>query len=242
MGGDGGGEGVAGSRARRGGAAAQFRRRGSNGAARAPERYKRPFDLALLAAAGLLLAPLWVVGWVAVALAIRLEDGGPVLYRQRRVGRGGREFEIVKFRTMAVDAERQTGPVLAREGDAHTAVGRLLRRFHVDELAQAVNVVRGEMSLVGPRPERPELAARFECEARGFARRLRVRPGIAGLAQARGSYDTRPRDKLRYDLLYLEAMGPVLDLKLLAGCLCKALCGRRARRRRIRAPRAGRRR
>ena len=99
--GDGGSGGVA--------VAAPFRRRGSNGAARAPGRYKRPFDLALLAAAGLALAPLWVVGWVAVALAIRLEDGGPVLYRQRRVGRDGRTFEIVKFRTMAVDAERQTG-------------------------------------------------------------------------------------------------------------------------------------
>ncbi|MYG25625.1 MAG: sugar transferase, partial [Boseongicola sp. SB0677_bin_26] len=145
--------------------------------------YKRPFDLVLLGLALVLLAPLWAVFVPVVALAVRLEDGGPVLYRQARLGRGGAMFEILKFRTMAVAAEAETGPVWTERGDARiTRVGHVLRRFHLDELPQAVNVLRGEMSLVGPRPERPELAARIAREVPGFHARLRVRPGVAGLA------------------------------------------------------------
>ena len=125
---------------------------------------------------------------------------------------------------MAMDAEERTGPVWAVWSDARaTPVGRVLRRFHLDELPQAVNVLRGEMSLVGPRPERPALAARIERTVPGFSRRLRVRPGIAGLAQARGGFGIRPRNKLRYDLCYIEAMGPWLDLKLCVLCVWKGL-------------------
>ena len=113
------------------------------------------------------------------------------------------------------------GPYDARP----TAVGRLLRRFHLDELPQVVNVLRGEMSLVGPRPERPEIAARIESERPGFARRLAVRPGIAGLAQARSRCGHLPRNKLRYDLVYIRAMGPWLDLRLCAACVWRALLG-----------------
>ena len=188
------------------------------------ERFKRPFDLAVLAFGMIALLPVWPALIGAIALAVRLSGPGPVVYRQSRLGRGGRVFEILKFRTMAADAEQRTGPVWAASNDARaTPVGRVLRRFYLDELPQAINVLRGEMSLVGPRPERPALAARIERTVPAFPRRLQVRPGIAGLAQARGGYGLRARDKLRYDLCYIAAMGPWLDLKLCMLCVCKAL-------------------
>ena len=202
-------------------------------------RYKRPFDLGLIAAALVLLLPVWVVLGAAIALAIRIEDGGPVLYRHRRLGRGGRPFEIVKFRSMVVGAEDRTGPVRAAWRDTRrTRVGRVLRRCHLDELPQVINVLAGEMSLVGPRPERPELAARIEREVPGFSRRLRVDPGIMGLFQARGHYHLHPRHKLRYDDLYIARMSPWLDLALCAMCVRKAVRGawRPAPRPRTRAP------
>ena len=191
---------------------------------RNPERYKRAFDLTLVTLALVLLFPLWLALWVAIVLAIRLESRGPALYRQPRLGRGRRVFDIFKFRTMVEDAEERTGPVRAAWRDARTtAAGRVLRRFHLDELPQVLNVIRGEMSLVGPRPERPELARQIERTVPGFSRRLRVRPGIAGLAQAQGTYHMHPRHKLRYDNFYIETMSPWLDMKLCAACIYKAL-------------------
>ena len=197
------------------------------------ESWKRPFDLCTVALAALLLLPLWLLLAAAIPLAIRLESRGPVLYRQARLGRGGRVFVMLKFRTMADGAERLTGPVWAARGDPRaTRVGRVLRRWHLDELPQVANVVRGEMSLVGPRPERPELAARIERQVPGFAGRLRVRPGIAGLAQARGAGHRNPGRKLRYDLHYIETMGPWRDVVLLAQCALRGLGGGRRRARR----------
>ena len=186
-------------------------------------RYKRPFDIAVIAIACVVLFPLLVVLALAIPLAIRLEDGGRVLYFQPRLGRDGKIFNIMKFRTMVQGAESATGPVWAARRDARaTAVGRVLRLYHLDELPQLINILRGDMSLVGPRPERPELAERFRREVPDFSRRLRVRPGVMGLAQARGGYHFHPRRKLRYDDLYIETMGPMLDLKLCALCLWKA--------------------
>ena len=188
--------------------------------------YKRAFDLAVLCAALVLLAPAWLPAVALVAAAVRVLDGRPVLFRQRRLGRDGRPFDILKFRTMPVAAETGTGPVVAAANDARaTPVGRVLRRWHLDELPQAVNVLRGEMSLVGPRPERPELVALCERRAPGFGRRLAVAPGIAGLAQARRGAAVTPAQKLRYDLLYIRAMGPWLDARLLAACALRALRG-----------------
>ena len=187
------------------------------------DAYKRGFDLAVLGVAAALLLPVWAVLGVAIAVAVRCADGGAVLHRQRRLGRDGRPFEMWKFRTMVEEAERGTGPVLADAADARaTAVGWVLRRTHLDELPQVVNVLKGEMSLVGPRPERPELAARLEREVPGFARRLRVRPGVMGLAQVRAGYHAGPRCKLRYDELYIRSMGPWLDLKLMGACFGSA--------------------
>lgn len=192
------------------------------------ERWKRPFDLCATAALAIPLLPLWAPLAGAVALAIRLESPGPALYRQTRLGRGGRPFRMFKFRTMVEGAETRTGPVWAAWRDARvTRVGRFLRRWHIDELPQFANVIRGEMSLVGPRPERPELAARIERGVPGFSRRLDALPGIMGMAQALGRYDLDPRRKLEYDLRYIDSMSPWLDLKL---CL---LCARRVLRRNL---------
>ncbi len=178
--------------------------------------YKRVFDLAIIIIAYILFFPVWLIIWSIVPVAIWLEDRGPVFYAQERVGRRGKHFNVFKFRTMIQNAESLTGQVWATEDDPRlTRVGKILRRFHLDEIPQVINIVRGEMSLVGPRPERPVLAQQFNREVPGFSQRLRVRPGIAGLAQVRGSYWTDPGYKLKYDNLYIETMSPWLDLKLL---------------------------
>ena len=187
-------------------------------------RYKRPFDLAVLIVIALALAPFWLLLCIVIPLAIWREDRGTVIHVQRRVGQHGQPFDIIKFRTMVEDAERLTGPVLAMKRDSRsTRVGAWLRRFHLDEIPQFINVAKGDMSLVGPRPERPELVAQITCDVPEFTERLSVPPGIAGLAQAQGSYHLSPRSKLRYDRLYIASMSPWLDLKLLAMCLWKVV-------------------
>lgn len=186
--------------------------------------YKRPFDLTVLVLAGVLLAPLWVTLAVVVTVAIRVEDGGRAFYTQRRLGRDGQPFDMLKFRSMVEGAEGCTGPVWASPDDARaTRVGAILRRLHIDELPQVVNIARGEMSWVGPRPERPEIAARIEAGLPSFADRLAVPPGIAGLAQLRPGCSTDPARKLRLDRLYIANMGPLVDLRLIALCIVKTL-------------------
>ena len=192
----------------------------------ASDGYKRPFDLLVLIAAHVIFLPLWVALWIVIPLAIWLGDRGPVFYTQIRVGRQGNLFRLFKFRTMIRGAEDHTGPVWAAESDWRvTPIGRVLRQFRLDEAPQVVNIWRGEMSLVGPRPERPELMEEFSRTLPQFSMRLRVRPGVAGLAQVQGSYSTSPRNKLRYDNLYIENLGPFLDLKLLVRSLWAALRG-----------------
>ena len=188
------------------------------------DRYKRRLDLLVIGITFVFLLPLWILIGVLIPLAIWLEDRGRIFYVQDRLGRAGRPFRIIKFRTMVEDAELETGPVRAHPQDRRTTrVGKILRHFHLDELPQVVNILKGEMSLVGPRPERPELAAQLEHEIPGFSQRLRVCPGLIGLAQALGSYHLHPRRKLRYDNLYISTMSPWLDLKLCALCLWNAI-------------------
>ena len=178
--------------------------------------WKRPFDLAILVAVHVVLAPLWIALWTFVPLAIWLYDRGPVFYTQPRLGKGGRVFRVYKFRSMVPDAERMSGAVWASENDPRiTPVGRVLRNRALDELPQVINMFRGDLSLVGPRAERPELAAEITKGVPNFERRLLVRPGLTGLAQVYGTYDTDPHHKLRYDTLYMRRMSPWLDLKLL---------------------------
>ena len=179
------------------------------------DAYKRPMDLVILLAAFVFAFPLWLLLGTVAPLVIWLTDRGPVFYTQARMGKDGRIFRIIKFRTMIVGAENGTGPVWASRGDGRiTRFGRFLRRTHLDEFPQLINVLRGEMSLVGPRPERPELAQAFSEKIPQFHQRLRVRPGIAGLAQVRGRYDTSPRNKLRYDKIYIRNLCPWMDFKL----------------------------
>jgi len=150
------------------------------------------------------------------ALAVRASSPGPALYRQRRVGRGGREFMVYKLRTMHDDAEQATGPVLASDGDSRvTAPGRFLRATRIDELPQLLNVLNGTMSLIGPRPERPEFADALAQEIPGYRERWLVKPGLSGLAQVRGEYHTTPAYKLKYDLAYIHNHTLLLDLRIL---------------------------
>jgi len=147
------------------------------------------------------------------ALLIKITSPGPVFYRQERVGQGGRLFTLCKFRTMVNDAEKHVGPVWAsREDDRVTSVGRILRRMRIDELPQIYNVLRGDMSLVGPRPERPFFVERHQA-LQGV--RLAVRPGLTGLAQVRSFYDLKPNHKVRYDYLYIQNRCFLLNVYIL---------------------------
>ena len=149
------------------------------------------------------------------------------MYTQRRVGLGGREFRVFKFRSMIRHAEAEAGPVWASKRDPRiTRVGRFLRARALDELPQVINLWIGDMSLVGPRPERPELVEAFARDMPEFRRRLRVRPGLTGLAQVFGRYASTPRDKLRYDMLYIQRMSAWLDIKLLFMSVMATVRGR----------------
>jgi exopolysaccharide biosynthesis polyprenyl glycosylphosphotransferase len=174
---------------------------------------KRSVDLAISAAGLVALSP--VLG--AIAAAIRIEDGGPIFYRQTRMGLDGRPFEIVKFRSMRVGAEDESGPTFALPDDPRTTgVGRFLRRASLDELPQLWNVLRGEMSLVGPRPERPEFVHEFKHQFPQYMLRHRVRAGITGWAQVHGwRGNTSLTKRIEYDLYYIENWTLSLDLKIL---------------------------
>jgi len=176
-------------------------------------RFKRCLELG-----GLILAsPVLVAAVALVALYVRVLAGSPVLFRQQRVGRGGERFTMVKFRTMRCDAERGLGAVLASARDDRVIPAcRWLRATRLDELTQLWNVLRGEMSVIGPRPERPELTERYERLIPGYTRRHEIPPGITGLAQIHGRYHTDPGYKLGHDLQYLVNWSPVLDLQILA--------------------------
>jgi len=159
------------------------------------------------------------------ALIIRLSSKGPVFFTQNRVGKGGKLFKMHKLRTMYVDAESASGAVWASNDDPRVVVtSRWIRRSHLDELPQLINVIRGDMSLVGPRPERPEILAKLEKRYPQVRRRLSVRPGITGLAQVRNGYDTSIdafRHKLEADLEYIERSNWSTEIRILAATLGK---------------------
>jgi exopolysaccharide biosynthesis polyprenyl glycosylphosphotransferase len=176
-------------------------------------RFKRIVDLALVIVA----IPVWVPVLALTALHQLAVAGRPVLFRQTRVGEGGRLFAMIKFRTMRVGAEEDGRARLAEVDDERILPAcRWIRARRLDELPQLINVLRGDMSLVGPRPERPELTVRFEAELPAYAKRHEVPPGITGLAQVNGRYHTDASYKLGYDLQYLVNWSPVLDLQILA--------------------------
>jgi lipopolysaccharide/colanic/teichoic acid biosynthesis glycosyltransferase len=185
------------------------------------EAAKEIFDILMGVVFGILALPLLAV----CAAIIRLSSKGPVLFTQIRVGKDGHPFRMYKLRTMYIDAEAKSGPAWARRDDPRVVPAcRWMRRSHVDELPQLLNIIRGEMSLVGPRPERPEILAELEKAYPEVRRRHAVKPGITGLAQVRAGYDTTVdafRRKLHHDLEYIKKRRWRNELKILTSTLSK---------------------
>ena len=174
--------------------------------------FKRFMDIVISLLAMVVAAPIMLI----IACLIKIEDGGPIFYKQERVTRGGKHFDILKFRSMIVDAEKYNVAQLAEENDPRiTKVGRVIRATRLDELPQILNILKGDMSVVGPRPERRELIERYEKEIPEFNYRLKVKGGLTGYAQVYGKYNTSPYDKLRLDLMYIENYSLLLDIKLI---------------------------
>jgi len=187
---------------------------------------KRGFDLLVAGLALMLLSPLLIL----IGLLVKLDSRGPVFYLQERIGLDGRNFSIYKFRTMIPEAETQTGPVWAKKDDARTTrIGRFLRKFSLDELPQLINVLRGDMSVVGPRPERPHFVGQFRQSVPRYLERHRVRSGMTGWAQVNGLRgDTSIEQRTRYDLYYVENWSLVFDMKILILTLREILFGKHA--------------
>ncbi|MBP8594778.1 MAG: sugar transferase [Ruminococcus sp.] len=173
---------------------------------------KRAFDIVFSLVMLIIASPFMLIS----ALAIKLCDGGPVFYKQRRLTIDEKEFDVYKFRSMVVDAEKGSGPQLASDDDPRiTPVGRFLRKTRLDELPQLLNILKGEMSVVGPRPERPEIHREYKKEMPEFGFRLKVKAGLTGYAQVTGVYDTSPYDKLKMDLMYIENYSIRMDLQII---------------------------
>ena len=177
---------------------------------------KRLQDIGLAIIGGILALPLAML----VAICIRLDSRGPVLFRQERVGQDGEPFTLIKFRSMKVDAEAATGPIYAEADDPRiTRVGRIIRRMRLDELPQLVNVLNGDMSFVGPRPERRFFVEQFEKDIPYYSRRMSVKPGVTGWAQVKYAYGANAEDaaeKLRLDLYYVKNMSLLFDLFIIS--------------------------
>ena len=194
---------------------------------------KRLIDVAVAVAVGFGLLPLWLL----ISLLIKLESRGPVLFRQERIGRGGKTFNIYKFRSMVVDAEQGTGPVWVQGEDPRvTRLGRILRMLHLDEVPQCINFFKGEMSLVGPRPERSYFVEQFRREIPFYMRRFNVKPGLLGWAQSKHEFDLNSKDvvgiarqRLEFDLYYIENMSLALDLKIMLLTVWFVLAGKSTR-------------
>lgn len=192
--------------------------------------FKRALDFVVASLGLILLSPLFLI----ISVLIKIDSPGPAFFNtQRRAGKDGKIFLIWKFRTMRLDAEAGTGPVWAGEDDPRiTRLGRFLRKSHIDEIPQLINVFKGEMSLVGPRPERPEMIKEINSRIPNFDQRLRIKPGITGLAQVRYNYGASFKDaarKLDYDLLYIKKMCWLLDFRIIYWTLGRALTGEGAR-------------
>ncbi len=190
---------------------------------------KRVLDILAGIIGLVVLSPLFLI----TAIIIRIGSKGPIFYKQERVGKDGKTFWIYKFRTMKVDAEKETGPVWASENDNRIIpCGKFLRKAHVDEIPQFINILKGEMSLVGPRPERPVFVKKFAQEIPEYEKRLLVKPGLTGLAQVWHRYDETIEDvkkKIKYDLLYIKKICLWTDLRIFFRTFRVVLTGEGAR-------------
>lgn len=173
---------------------------------------KRSFDIVISSVALVLLSPLFLI----ISLLIKIEDGGPVFYKQVRLTKGGKRFNVLKFRSMKTNAEKDGVARLAsRDDDRITHIGRIIRACRMDEVPQFLNILKGDMSIVGPRPERPEIAEQYISQGIPYNLRLKVKAGLTGYAQIIGKYNTTAEDKLRLDLMYIENYSFLLDMKML---------------------------
>lgn len=172
---------------------------------------KRCFDLIVAVIMIVIFLPIYIV----ISVAIKIDSKGSIIYTQDRIGENGKIFKIYKFRTMCENAESKTGPTLEKENDERvTRVGKILRRTKLDEIPQFFNVLIGNMSIVGPRPERPFLANKIKAELKEFELREKVKPGITGLACITLGYYAKPQDKLKYDLKYIKERSLLNDIKI----------------------------
>ncbi len=168
--------------------------------------------------------------WILISILIKIDSRGPIIYKQERVGKDGKIFTLYKFRSMYENAEAMTGPTWATKNDPRvTRIGKILRKLHLDEIPQFFNVLKGDMSLIGPRPERPMFVEKLSREIPLYKRRLKVKPGITGWAQVKYKYDESIEDvkkKLQYDLFYIENMSLRMDLKIIAYTILHVLSGK----------------
>jgi lipopolysaccharide/colanic/teichoic acid biosynthesis glycosyltransferase len=172
---------------------------------------KRVYDIFLAATGFLIALPIVVI----FAALIVLETPGSPFYVQERIGKNGKRFKMVKLRSMRNDAEKEGAKWAVVNDPRITKVGAFIRKTRIDELPQLISVLKGDMSIVGPRPERPVFTAQFNKEIKGFENRLLVKPGLTGLAQVSGGYDISPREKLKYDLVYIQNLTFSLELKII---------------------------
>ncbi len=191
--------------------------------------FKRVFDIIGGAIGLVIVSP--VIAFTAVV--IKAVSPGPVFFTQERVGWGGEIFKIYKMRTMCLNAEKYTGPVWAKEDDPRLIMfGKVIRKMHIDELPQLYNVLKGDMSIIGPRPERPVFVKELSCKISDYPKRIEVRPGITGLAQVWHKYDETIQDvrkKVKYDLLYIREMCFMVDLRILLRTVIVSARGKGAR-------------
>ena len=173
--------------------------------------FKRAFDMTASTIASILV----LIPSLIIAVLVVIDSPGPAIFKQERLGKNGKPFILYKFRTMRLDAEHNGARWAKKNDERCTRVGRILRVMRLDELPQLVNIIKGDMSIVGPRPERACFYEEFETYIEGFSQRLLVTPGLTGLAQVNGGYDLKPEEKIIYDLEYIETCSLWLDLKII---------------------------
>ena len=187
--------------------------------------FKRAFEIVFSIALLLFTLPVLVL----TMIAIKLESPGPVFYKQERVGLNGKRFNIIKLRSMRSDAEKN-GPQWAAKDDPRvTRVGKFIRKTRIDELPQLINILRGDMSLIGPRPERPVFTEKFDKEIPGFKKRLLVKPGLTGWAQVNGGYEMTPAEKFELDMFYIQNQSFKMDMQILFRTVWVVVSGNGAR-------------
>lgn len=189
------------------------------------DMYQRVLDI-VLSVIGLLIGiPLMVI----FGILIKVEDNGPITYKQERLGKGGKRFYIYKLRSMRTDAEKFGAQWAEKDDPRITKVGKFIRKTRIDEIPQLFNILKGDMSIIGPRPERPEFTQEFNEEIPGFINRLAVKPGLTGWAQINGGYDITPQEKLVEDIYYIENRSILLDFKIILKTVKVVLTGHGAR-------------